>query len=32
MVIVDRNEGGRDNLAAVCVKLESIFTLADLGV
>jgi len=32
MVIVDRNEGGRENLAAVGVKLESIFTLPDLGV
>ncbi len=32
LVIVDRNEGGRENLAACGVKLESIFTLADLGV
>lgn len=32
LVIVDRNEGGSQNLAACGVKLESIFTLADLGV
>jgi orotate phosphoribosyltransferase len=32
IVIVDRNEGARDNLALVGLKLESIFTLSDLGV
>jgi orotate phosphoribosyltransferase len=32
LVIVDRNEGGRENLAAVGVALEPIFTLPDLGV
>jgi orotate phosphoribosyltransferase len=32
IVIVDRNEGAKENLQRVGLKLESIFTIADLGV
>lgn len=32
IVIVDRNEGARENLAKAGLHLESIFSLADLGV
>jgi orotate phosphoribosyltransferase len=32
IVIVDRNEGAKENLALVGLKLESIFNLTDLGV
>jgi orotate phosphoribosyltransferase len=32
IVIVDRGEGGKENLAKAGLKLESIFTIADLGV
>ena len=31
VVIVDRNEGARENLAKVGLKLEPIFTIADFG-
>lgn len=31
LVIVDRNEGAKDNLAAVGLKLESIFKIEDFG-
>ncbi|MGD0336665.1 MAG: orotate phosphoribosyltransferase [Candidatus Omnitrophota bacterium] len=31
IVIVDRNEGARDNLSSAGLKLESIFTIADFG-
>jgi orotate phosphoribosyltransferase len=31
MVIVDRGEGGKENLAKVGLKLESIFTIKDFG-
>ena len=31
IVIVDRNEGARENLAQAGVKLESIFTVSDFG-
>ncbi len=32
IVIVDRNEGAKENLGKAGLKLESIFSLADLGV
>lgn len=32
IVIVDRNEGAKENLDSAGLKLESIFTLSDLGV
>jgi orotate phosphoribosyltransferase len=32
IVIVDRNEGAKENLARIGLKLESIFSLTDLGV
>jgi len=32
IVVVDRNEGAKENLAKVGLHLESIFSLADLGV
>ncbi|MBI5144580.1 MAG: orotate phosphoribosyltransferase [Candidatus Omnitrophica bacterium] len=32
IVIVDRNEGARENLAKVGLKLESIFNIKDLGI
>ena len=32
IVVVDRNEGARENLAAVNLALEPIFTVQDLGV
>jgi len=32
IVIVDRNEGAKENLARAGLKLESIFSLTDLGV
>jgi orotate phosphoribosyltransferase len=32
IVIVDRNEGAGENLAAAGIELQSIFTIADLGV
>jgi orotate phosphoribosyltransferase len=32
IVIVDRSEGARENLQRAGIELQSIFTIADLGV